>query len=205
MKYCEKCGGKLHKFEHFCSSCGYEIPINPASTSTLGSKSYKFLVTIFILVIITLLFRGFYKEASSDANQEVISAMLSTELKSIKQPITKVKASPVSPYFPCEWSNGYLGVTLVSERAISGNIEVQGTVNQIIVNNYPSMEIFIDIYKGNHKIGTAFTNIDSLPYGMSWKFTAIGTHLNATDSSDYTYEVDSIILLNLGDPQIAHF
>jgi hypothetical protein len=198
MKYCEKCGGKLDKFEHSCSSCGYKIPINPPSTSTFLSKSYKYLVVIFILVISTLLYNGFYEyEITSSKSQvvidqEMISKMIATKLKSIKQPITKVKQSSVLSYYPCVWSNGYLSVNLISERAISGNIEVQGIVNQVITNNYPSMEIFIDIYKGNHKIGTAFTNIDSLPSGMYWKFTAIGTHLNATNSSDYTYEVDTI-------------
>lgn len=175
MKYCEKGGSKLHKFFR---------------------KSYTFWVSIFILAIILLIFKGSYKvisyEAPVDTNQQVISETLVTKLKSIKQPITKVKQSAISSYYPCAWSNGYLSVTLDSERAISGNIEIQGTVNQIIANNYPSMEIFIDIYKGNQKIGTAFTNIDSLNSGMSWRFTAIGTHLNAIDSSDYTYEVDTI-------------
>lgn len=196
MKYCKKCGGKLHKSEHLCSYCGYKVPINTPIIYNFWSKSYKFLGVIFILVIISLLFNGFFNVTSSDSllttNQETVSEMLATKLKSIKQPITKVKSSSVLPYYPCAWSNGYLSVTLVSERTISGNIEVQGTVNQIIANNYPSMEIFIDIYKGNSKIGTAFTNIDSLPCGMYWKFTAIGTHLNATNSSDYTYKVDTI-------------
>jgi len=87
MKYCEKCGGKLDKFEHSCSSCGYKIPINPPSTYTFLSKSYKYLAIIFILVISALLFNGFYEyEITSSKSpvvidQEIISKMIATKLK----------------------------------------------------------------------------------------------------------------------------
>lgn len=137
MKYCEKCGGKLDKFEHSCSSCGYKIPIDHPSTSTFLSKSYKYLVIIFILVISALLYNGFYAITITSSkspvviDQEMISKMIATKLKSIKQPITKVKQSSVLSNDPCAWSNGYLSVNLISERAVSGNIEVQGNVNQI--------------------------------------------------------------------------